>query len=291
MALLRRDERRAEHVPPLRLVPPGIRRHELRRREHEIAIALEHAAIRSSSEYEFGQIDRMRLLPDQEYTDAGWAVAPFRTDHLRPARAAIALPRGIRARHGKDAAVPGQTSLEHRGAVPERKVRGVPPVHLEMGLAEPAVEGLPRLLRRDRAGTLDRREILREHDATLELRGTRICAARKIQRAAVGPEPLPVARARRRRLADARRRVASPRVGELDDHLEARRPGGWLDAKLVRAGRHERAARPRGARTVGGRVELPLPEHRALVAGDDSGLVQLRLRPVARITGVNHSGE
>ena len=183
----------------------------------------------------------MRLLPDQEGTDPRRAVAPVGIDHLRPARAAIALPRGVRARHREDAAIPRQAALEHRGAVPEREVRGVPPVHLEMRLAEPAVERLARLLRRRRAGALDRREVLRQHDAPLELRRTRIGAAREIQRAAVGPEPLPVARARRRRLADARRRVAPPR-GE-----RTRRPSRSATSRR-RARRETRADRPARAR-------------------------------------------
>ena len=38
------------------------------------------------------------------------------------------------------------SSLEELGTAPCREVRGVPPVHLEMRLAEPAVEGLARLL-------------------------------------------------------------------------------------------------------------------------------------------------
>ena len=44
----------------------------------------------------------------------------------------------------------------------------MPPVHLQMKLAEPAVAGQPCLLRRQRTTALNPREILREDDAAFQ---------------------------------------------------------------------------------------------------------------------------
>src|SRR5258708_10626680 len=122
MAFLRRDERRAKHVPLPRCIPSGIRRHELGGLEHHVAVFLEHAASRVRSIDQLGEIDGMRLLPDEKYGDAGWALTSLRSDHLGPPRPTVALLPGKGARLGKNALVPGKALLEQDAPSPERKM-------------------------------------------------------------------------------------------------------------------------------------------------------------------------
>src|SRR3954452_25170633 len=112
------------------------------------------------SVHELTQVDRMRLLPDEKAADPRRTAAPIGPNHLRPPRAAIALSRCVSPSFRQDLSIPWQAALEQFGAAPQREVRGVPPVHLEVRLAVPAVERLARLLRRHRAGALDRGQIL-----------------------------------------------------------------------------------------------------------------------------------
>src|SRR5690242_12275569 len=99
MTLLRRNEWRPEYISARLRVPEWVGRHELGRREHDLPIPLQRAAIAASSPNELAQIDRVRLLPDEEHADPRRTVATIRPHHLRPPRPLIALARRVRSRH------------------------------------------------------------------------------------------------------------------------------------------------------------------------------------------------
>jgi hypothetical protein len=67
-------------------------------------------------------------------------------------------------------------------------------MHLEMEFSVPAVGEQPFFLRRQAAGAVHGREVLRHHDATLQLFRARILAAREIHHAALHPELFPALR-------------------------------------------------------------------------------------------------
>ena len=190
--LLRALEDRPQHVAPFRLVPRGERRHELRRLVHDVFESLEGGAVAALPVDELGVVDRVRLLPHEERADARRRLRAARARHLRPAGPGVALaPRGL-PRTREDVRVVPEAPLQEREAPPEGEVRGVPPVHLEVELAFPAVEGEPGLLRRVAAGALDRGEVLGEHDASLQLAPAGIAAPREVDRPAGRPEAVPV---------------------------------------------------------------------------------------------------
>src|SRR4029079_4937926 len=121
MDLLRGNERRSERESLLTVTPGGIRRHERRGLEHQVAIARERVAVRMLTIRELREIDRMRLLPDQEHADVRGGLAAVRRGHLRPSRALIALTARGLARDGEDAPVPRQRTLEQLDVIPERE--------------------------------------------------------------------------------------------------------------------------------------------------------------------------
>jgi hypothetical protein len=86
---------------------------------------------------------------------------------------------------------------------------------------------------------VDRREVLRQHDAALQLRRALVAAAGQVQRAAGAPEARPVALGRRQHLLVGGQ--VGGRLGPEGHHqLDDRLIGG--DQELVRpAGVHLRA--------------------------------------------------
>ena len=173
-------------------VPGGVRLHELGGGEDDVAIFFERRAVGVLAVGEFGVVDRMRLLPDEERADRRGRFGAGRAGHLRPAGAGVALPLGGRFGLGQDALVVVEAALEHRPAIPEGEVDRVPPVHFEVELAFPTVVGEAGFLRREVARALDRGEILREDDAPFELAPARVAAAGEIDRAAGAPEVVPM---------------------------------------------------------------------------------------------------
>jgi hypothetical protein len=88
--------------------------------------------------------------------------------------------------------IPGQTAFEQLSATPQRKMRRVPGMHLQMKLAVPAVGEQPFFLGWQRAGRVQRHEILRQDDTSLQLSRPWIGAAGEIDHAAPRPVALPV---------------------------------------------------------------------------------------------------
>ena len=116
----------------------------------------------------------------------------------------------------------------------------------------------------------------------------RIGAAGEIERAAVGPEALPVRRTRRARRGDRGGAVSSRRRRERRRCTRSRASRRWLERE-TRAGlrRSEAPVAPGGARPVAVGVERALPASPSRgVAVDDVGAVQLGVRPVRGIAGV-----
>ena len=170
--------------------------------------------------HELGVVDRVRLLPDEERADARRRLRAARVGHLRPAGARVALARGGGARPRQDPVVVAEAPLQQRQPAPQREVRGVPPVHLEVELAVPAVEGEPGLLRRVAAGALDGREVLRQDDAPLELAPARVAAHGEVDGAARGPEAIPVLACLSQGLVEARERLGDGAGREADRDFE-----------------------------------------------------------------------
>src|SRR5438067_9986551 len=95
--------------------------------------------------------DRMRLLPNQQGPNWRRTVATFGSNHLRPARAAISLRLRAITGAGKDRLIPTKTLFQQRQTIPKSKVRGVPPMHLQMKLAVPTIASESGFLRRHRS--------------------------------------------------------------------------------------------------------------------------------------------
>ncbi len=161
---------------------------------------------------------------------------------------------------------------------------GVPQVHLGVELAVPAVREEAFLLRRPLTGGVHRGEVLRQHDAPLELRRARIGAPREIDHAAVVPVRGPRSGAptcgRHRRWVAAAASGASENATISDERLA---PAGG-HTKGVRACLLliDGAIRP-GGDGVAGVVDAPLERQRARVAPSHRRLVRLGVRPVGGI--------
>ncbi len=155
-------------------------------------VAFEGGFIFVGSVDEFGEVDRVRLLPDEHRADARWALDAAGVGHLGPLDALGPFEFGHRlaGRHHAVEAVEG--AFEDLGMAPERPVRGVPPVHLHVELAEPGVDAEASLLRWELPGVVDGHEVLRENDTALQLGGAGVRVAGEVDDSAGGPVLLPV---------------------------------------------------------------------------------------------------
>ena len=235
-----------------------------------------------------GQRDRVRLLPDEQFAHVRRAVASAERGHFGPARALVSLPPGLLARHREDRRIPAQAALHERRAAPEGEVRGVPPMHLQMEFSIPTVARQASLLRRSGTGALDGREVLREHHAALQLGGARIGAAAEIERAAGGPEGLPMF------LAGGAGFSGRGCVrGEI--------PGSEFAGEVELGASQQNAVRARG---FGARVAGPVQAHPVAVgiqpssergrirkSGDHARFVPVGAVPVGRIDGCRAVGK
>jgi len=110
-------------------------------------------------------------------------------------------------------------------AAPPGEVRGVPKVHLQVELAEPAIAGEPGFLRRDERRTVMAVWYCERTMQALQFFGARVAAAGEIHRAAAGPEPAPVLPAGRHRFFRGGKWSRSPaRSAKLTDEFQ----GGLL---------------------------------------------------------------
>src|SRR5215510_504205 len=192
MILLRGNHRRPQHISLPLTFEERERSHELRRFEDDFAIPGERAAIGMRSITQFRVKDRMRLLPNQQRANGRGTVSPFRSNHLGPAGAPVSLSAGTFSRAVKYLSVPVKTSFQQRQSIPKREMRCVPPMHLQMKLAVPAIDRETGLLRRRRARALNGRQVLRKDYPPLELLGSGVATIRKIDGASGAPKSLPM---------------------------------------------------------------------------------------------------
>ena len=159
---------------------------------------------------------------------------------------AIPLLAGPPPRRLPDRPVPGEAALQQAGPPPQREVAGVPVVHFEVELAVPAVAREAGLLRRKRPRALDRREVLREHDAPFQLGGAQVPAPGQLEAAALLPEPLPSDRRSPTPPRGSRGRVAGSRPGENSTTSERRgAPGEGATRNVCSPSRRTAALSPR----------------------------------------------
>ena len=285
MVLLRRDHRRTQHVAAGLRIEIRVGRHELGGFENHVAVAVERFAVGMRAVAQLGHGDGVRLLPDEQRADVGRAVASVGRGHFRPARAGVSLDARLFARGGQDGAVPAQAALEQRRAAPQGEVRGVPKVHFQMELAEPAIAGEAGFLRRERAGALNGRLVLRKHDAAFQFLGARVAAAGEIHRAAAGPEAAPVLAAGRQSFLGGGKWSRSPACPpKLTDEIQAvsRRP----QHKPVRPFALHFAGRlPGNADGVSIAVELAGDVEPVRAAGRFRAPVLFRMAPVGGVHG------
>src|SRR4051794_15550139 len=111
----------------------------------------------------------MRLLPHDERRDRARALSTFGPHHLGPPGAPRAERTGPLTGARQVLVIPAHAAFQQLGVAPDREMRGMPEVHLEMELTVPAVREQPLFLRREAAGGVDGRQIAREHDTALEL--------------------------------------------------------------------------------------------------------------------------
>ena len=227
-------------------------------------------------------MDRLRLVPHDQRVAAG-ALASLGADHLRPTRAAQPAVDREPASRRQVLAIPLEVPDEQVLPPPQGEVSGVPPDHLGVVLPVPGVADEPALLRRDIGHRLDGGEVLRQDDATLQLRRPRIGAPAEIDGAPAPPERGPVAR-------DARSVSSTPGSG----------PGGEGEKPTVsssgpepapatssscRSGRSSTSAVcPPHAETdmEAGRVTDTLQLQVPRPSPDDARRVGLRFRPIER---------
>src|SRR5690606_40342673 len=100
----------------------------------------------------------MGLLPDEEGADGRWALPAVVGDHFGPAGALIPLAPCRLPGFFENRTIPPHTPLKELFPPPQRKLRRMPPVHLQVKLAVPAVAREPRLRRRQKPCALDRRK-------------------------------------------------------------------------------------------------------------------------------------
>ena len=160
-------------------------------------------------------------------------------------------------------------------------MRGVPPVHLEVELALPAVEREPGLLRRVPAGALDRGEVLREHDPALQLAPAGIAASREIDGPAGRPEAVPVLLGGPAGGLEAGERLVEGRGGEGHDRLQGLPVSGRLEDEVVLRLLLEPAGRgPGEPDVVAVVVETALEVGASRRPADEHRRVRLRPGPV-----------
>src|SRR5438270_8421156 len=90
VGLLRRHQRRSKNIALS--IENGERSHERRRLENNLAVTLYYRLLPADAPQQFGVIDRVRLLPDQECSNRTGTLPSFWTYLFWPPSTLIALP-------------------------------------------------------------------------------------------------------------------------------------------------------------------------------------------------------
>ncbi len=280
--LLGDPERRSERIGAVCSVEVDHGGERLGRLLHQLPVSLERRAARSGAIEQLAEVNRLRLVPHDQRVAAG-ALASLGADHLRPTRAAQpAVDRELASRR-QVLAIPLEVPDQQVLPPPQGEVSGVPPDHLGVMLPVPGVADEPALLRWHGGHRLDGGEVLRQDDATLQLRRPRIRAPAEIDGASPPPERGPVASRRAERLVHAWKRTQRRRR-EADGQLEWARAGA-RDLQLVPLGPqlHERRVpAPPETDVKAGRVTDTLQLQVPRPSPDDARRVGLRFCPIER---------
>lgn len=144
---------------------------------YDLVVFLQGGLVGVGSVAELRVIDGVWLLPEEKWRDGGGNLVAGGIYVFWPAYAGVALGFCDGFGFGDDLLVPGQGVFEEGQAIPEGEVDAVPPVHFEVGLAVPAIDGEAGLLRGIFAAALDGGEVLGEDYASLYFAGAGIGAA------------------------------------------------------------------------------------------------------------------
>ena len=150
--------------------------HELGSFLYQFIVLLNHFVRRIGTVNKLGQINEMRLLPDQERTYIGRCFRTAGIGHLHPAHTGKPLATGYFTGNGFYGFIPTQRTVQQISMPPKRLPGLMPPNHFEMELTEPGIISQTCLLRRYTTGRLDSEKILAEYHTTFQLLCTRIGA-------------------------------------------------------------------------------------------------------------------
>ncbi len=169
---------------------------------------------------EFGVVDRVGLLPDEERGDGGGGIAAIGADHFGPADAVVTLADGGGFGDGHDAGVEVERGGEEGEAVPGGEVDAMPPVHFEVGFSVPTVEKDAGLGRGHGACAVEGGDILGEDGAAFEFVGAGVGAGGEVDDAAGGPEIGPMSGGGVEGVIEGGERGISGSGGEEEDEFE-----------------------------------------------------------------------
>ena len=177
---------------------------------------------------------------------------------------------------------------------PERPVRGVPPVHLHVELAEPGVDAEAGLLRRVGVGVVDGHDVLREDDAALQFGGAGVGVAGEVDDSAGGPVMPPVGAGGGFDGGYGVGHGRDPEESVGEPRGEFNLAGVGTQQELVRGGLGQRCAgRPAGVNEVLGGIEGAVEVGEGGAAAGEHGGMGFGVRPVLIVgaEGVGCVGE
>ena len=142
---------------------------------HQLAIL--HRSVGSGGPVkQFGQVDKMRLLPNEETTHFRRSLLGAWIGHLHPTQALKTLSPSNLASLWSCFEIPVEGMFQEFRMSPKGKLCLVPPMHLQMEFSKPGVIGKTGFLWWSVTGTVHRQQILTEHNASLQFSGSRVLA-------------------------------------------------------------------------------------------------------------------
>ena len=183
-----------QDIAVVRLVVGSERVHKLGGFLYQLVIFPDNRVRRLGTVKQFGKVNQVGLLPDEEASHVRRCLDAARVGHLHPAHAFESLTFGNLAGYGFRLFIPAQGASHHFGVSPQGEMRLMPPNHFQMELSEPRVIRQARFLRRRRACALDSHQVLAQHHAAFQFLGARIGAKREVHRPAFRPIRVPIRR-------------------------------------------------------------------------------------------------
>ena len=121
----------------MEFIVSGERIHELCSFLHQMIVFLNHLIRRIGTVNEFGQIDKMRLLPNQETAYIRWSFRSAGIGHFHPTHSVESLTAGYLTGNRFDRFVPAECTVQQFGMPPKCLPSLMPPYHFEVELAKP----------------------------------------------------------------------------------------------------------------------------------------------------------